>query len=149
MAFPLKVMFESKYANRINKISLKEFIQKATMIESEILIDQLVIKPNETFIAKANDLIMNTTINIGFPDELTSLVFLNKLYANLNLTGEEGVFKMHQEIKKNEKRLKQKENYSIYLKNLSENAKIIFEECRSPYIQCVGSNVFGLLILNI
>ena len=79
-------MFESKYANRVNKTSLKEFFQKVFLIEFEVYIDQSGNK-NETLIEKIKDSIMNTPINIGHPDELTSSEFLNKLYANLNLTG--------------------------------------------------------------
>ena len=109
MGFPLEIMFEINYANRVNKTSLKEFIQKLLLIESEVLIDQLEIKPNETSFEKLKDSIVNFPINIGHPDELTSPEFLNKLYSNLNLTGEEGVFKMHQEIEKYEELLKQKE----------------------------------------
>ena len=125
MEFPLEVMFQLKYANRVNKTSLKEFIQKTLLID------------------KIKDSIMNTPIYFGFPDELKTPKFLNKLYANLNLTGEEGVYKMYQEIKKYEKLLKYGNN-SIYLENLSENAKIIFEECRE-YDQdgtftCTGQN---------
>ena len=153
MGFPLEIMFEINYANRVNKTSLKEFIQKLLLIESEVLIDQLEIKPNETSFEKLKDSIVNFPINIGHPDELTSPEFLNKLYSNLNLTGEEGVFKMHQEIEKYEELLKQKENYSIYLENLSENAKMVFEECRKydqdGVVTCYGqNNIFGLLILN-
>ena len=114
MLFPLEVMFELKYANRVNKTSLKEFFQKAILIESEVLIDHLEIT-NETLIEKIKDSVMNTSIIFGHPDELTTPEFLNKLYANLNLTGEEGVYQMYQEIEKYEKLLKQKENYSIYL----------------------------------
>ena len=140
-------MFQINYANRINKASLKEFIQKVFLIESEVRIDQLV-KPNETLIEEIKDSVVNFPFNFGFPDELTSPEFLNKLYANLNLTGEEGVYKMYQEIRKYEKLLKQKENYSIYLENLSENAKNIFEECREynhfdSWNRCHRSNLIG------
>ena len=142
-------MFELKYANKIDKTSLKEFIRKAFLIESEVLIDQLVIT-NETLIEKIKDSIMNFPIDIGHPDELKTSKFINKLYANLNLTGEEGVYQMYQELKKFEKLLKQKENYSIYLENLSENAKKMFEECRgykrNGVWTCLGQNdILGLL----
>ena len=95
MTFTLEIMFQLKYANRINKTSLKEFIHKQLLIQSEVYIDQLV-KPNETLIDEIRDSVMNFPINIGYPDELTTPEFLNKLYANLNLTGEESVYKMHQ-----------------------------------------------------
>ena len=146
MYFPLEVMFDLKYANKVNKTSLKEFIQKVLLIESEDLIDQLG-NTNEKLIEKFKDLSIKFPINIGYPDELTAPEFLNKLYANLNLTGEEGVYKMHLEIKKYEKLLKQKENYSVYLENLSENAKMVFEECRD-YICYDIKKLYGLLILN-
>ena len=147
MFFPLEVMFELEYSNKIDKTSLKEFIRKVLLIESEVLIDQLV-NTNETKVEKIKDLIKNFPIDIGYPDELTTPEFLNKLYANLNLTGEEGVYKMQQEIKKYEKLLKQKENYSVYLENLSENAKTLFESCREYNLCYKIKDSYGLLILN-
>ena len=101
-------------------------------------------------IEKLKGLIVNFPINIGYPDELTAPKFLNKLYANLNLTGEEDVYKMNQEIRKYRDIIKQKKNYSVYLENLSENAKMIFEECRALRRKgkwtCEGQkNVYGLL----
>ena len=152
MNFPLDVMFESKYANRINKTSIKEFFQKALLIESEVYIDKSGNR-NEKLIEKLKDSIMNYPINIGYPDELKTTKFLNKLYANLNLTGEESFFKMLKVIRDYEKLLKQKKNYSIYLENLSENAKMIFEKCReykqNGMLTCRGQeNLNGLLILN-
>ena len=137
-------MFQIKYAHKIDKISFKEFIRKALLIESQVFTDQLEYI-NETLIEKFEDLIVIAPIDIGYPDELTTPEFLNKLYANLNLTGEESVYKMHQEIEKYEKLLKQKENYSIYLENLSENAKMIFEGCRINVNCDKNLNLFGLL----
>ena len=149
MEFPLEVMFQIKYANRVNITAAKEFYQMIKLIEFELYIDQSGVT-NEKFINLLKDAVINYPINIGYLDELTTPEFLNKLYANLNLTGEESVYQMYQEIEKYEDLLKQKENYSIYLKNLSENAKYIFEECRvekrNGTWTCRGqNNIFGLL----
>ena len=90
---------------------------------------------------------MNATIQVGFPQELTSTEFLDTLYGNLKLTGDEGPYRMNQVMKKYNEDLG-KYN-SLYLGKLSENAKEIYKECGFYYRNfavfstCETSNSIG------
>ena len=105
--FPLEIMFQMEYGTKNTSKAFKEFVVKFQSIDES----------------------PDNLIQVGFPDELTNPEFLNKLYANLNLTGEEGLYKMHSEMEKYSDQIYEEGNNSIYMKNLSENAKEIFKNC--------------------
>ena len=71
--FPLEVMFQLKYGNEDIRKGFEDFIKKFNSIEF-------------------NELMTNSTILIGFPDELMKSKLLEKLYANLNLTEDASIF---------------------------------------------------------
>lgn len=136
MEFPLYIMYEIQYKNEIDKEAFKDFIHKVFLMSFD----------ND----KLKHSIMTTPIYIGLPDELTTTEFLNNIYANLNLTGEEGVYKMYQEMKKYDDVIRDEKNTTNYVKNLSENAEEIFKKCKFSNLQqnCYEvNNFFGLLII--
>ena len=131
--YPLLVMLQIKHEKQFNKTAFKAFIQKALLVETEVIIDSLN-HPNETVKEEFRNEIINTPIPIGFSDELTNLELFKKIYENLNLTGNEGVYLMHQEMKKYNELLIEKEYFdSLNLENLSENLKEFFVSCLQGY----------------
>ena len=71
---------------------------------------------------------INST-QVGFPDELTTPEFLNKLYANLSLTGEEQLYNMSQQLKGYSDLIFQEKYNPTFVNSLSEKAKEIFKKC--------------------
>lgn len=134
MNFPLEVMFELNFAEQVDKTALKDFMIM-TLLMSFDSIDEKITK-------ELKDSITNTSVYIGFPDEFTSLEFLDILYANLNLTGYEGVYKMHQDIKSFRENLMQQGYESLYMDGLSEDKKLIFE-LRFEHKPLQGNNLIG------
>lgn len=131
--YPLLLMLQIKHEKQINKTAFKAFKHKALLVESEVIIDSLN-HPTETAKEEFRNEIINTPIPIGFPDEFTNLEFVKKIYENLNLTGDEGVYFMHQEMKKYRELLKEKEYLnSLNLENLSENSKKKLVSCLLGY----------------
>ena len=146
MYFPLDVMFELKHSKQIDKVGFEDFIRKALSFQYEVVVDalneSLINTYNKTLTDEVKDSILNIPIYIGNPDELTNTEFLNKLYANLNLTGQEGPYRMYQEMKKYQELINQKEYHLIYLENLSENVIEMFEHCSLYPNNCYKANIF-------
>ena len=98
MRFPLEVFYELKIATQFDKTAFKDFMVKAIQIQVDV--EDPNVKLNETMQDGLKEFIKNTLFYTGLPDELTSIEFLDKLFANLKLTGDEGAFKMYQELNK-------------------------------------------------
>ena len=143
-------MYQLKNQKQINETAFKDFTRKALLMEYEVVIDSL-INANETLKEEFRNEIIDTRIYIGLPDELTTPEFLNNLYANLNLTGEESAYKMHQEMKKYETHLYIDNNISIYLQqSTSENTKEFIESCgKYPWSCKTSKNFMGLFSITI
>lgn len=105
VSFPLEVMYQMEYGNTNTSKAFEDFYDKFKIEKS------------------------NEFIQVGYPDELISSEFINKLYANLSLTEEDGLYKMHEELRSYRDLLKQEGNDSTVLENLSENAKETFTIC--------------------
>ena len=138
MAFPIDVMFQLKYENQFNKVAFKDFMQKTLLLTTESLVE-MSVQWNQSMTDEISSKIMETPLYIGYPSELTSTQFLNKLYANLNLTGNEGFYKMSRELEKYDV---QTEFSLMNQENISKDVKEIFESCGSSSLNCRESRDF-------
>ena len=100
-------MFQKKYGNAETIKAFKDFVMKFDSIEES----------NRNY------------TQVGFPDELTTPEFLNKLYANLSLTGEEQLYNMSQQLKDYSDLIFQKDYNPSFVESLSERTKEIFKKC--------------------
>lgn len=120
MNFPLEVIFQMKYKNDKSLKAFKDFVDKFKALEGS----------NDNY------------IQIGFPDELTTKEFLDKLYADLSLTGEEGLYKIRQEMKVYSNLIHHDEYNPVHIESLSENARSIFKNCGKNQKDCSRNSSF-------
>lgn len=99
-------MFQLKYGKTTTSKALEDFLMKYKLIEGS-----------------------QDVFQVGFPVELTTNEFLDKVYANLNVTGDEGYYKLAYEMEKYSDSIYQQGYNSSFMENLSENARKIFKYC--------------------
>lgn len=142
MFFPIQAMYQLKIANQINKTAFIDFFVKALLIQVEI--EDPLVKLNETIKREFKEHLKNIPIYVGLADELMTTEFLNKLYANLKLTGKEGLYKMNQETKK----YNLIKEGSKLLQTLTEDVKLIFKSALILDWYSTDNILGSLLILN-
>lgn len=127
-SFELDIIYEKYYAKKVDSKAVLKFFHTYWEMQMTTLAD--------TFFQSSQDLkdgfkiyMKNIPIHVGFPDELTNTDFLNKLYANLNLTGDERPYKIYRELMKNQDFMKHHEKNFTFLEGLSENAKDVYHQC--------------------
>ena len=115
-------MFQLEYGSEKVSKAFKEFTEKYLKI-------QPLVGWHADHRFQKNQSAENFTILVGFPDELTTPEFLDKLYAKLKLTGDEGFYKMSQRMKQYSIFILNRRHNPIFMKNLSKTAKYVFKEC--------------------
>lgn len=118
MVYPLRILHQRKFLENSYEDSFRKFLNLEMKINLEQHLES--IKDwNDTMKEDFRIYIKEAVIFIGFPERLRSPDFFKTFYSNLNLTGEEGLFKMNQEMKKHSNQLYH-DFKTISLENVSE-----------------------------
>lgn len=125
MVYPLRVLHQKKFLEKPYENSFKKFVDLELKINLEIYLES-VQDWNETIKQEFTNYVKEAPIYIGYPEALTNPKFLEILYYNLNLTGEEGLFKMNEEMKKHSNQLYNEFTTNSF-KNISENENDILK----------------------
>lgn len=125
MVYPLRILHQKKFLEQSYEDSFKDFVSLELKMNLEQLLES-VEGWNETMKQEFTNDVKDAPIYIGYPEALTSTQFLQIFYSNLNLTGEEGLFKMNQEMKQHSNKL-YNDFKTISLQNISENEKDILK----------------------